>query len=55
MVALTNADNWALEQMTVTPGEPFHDAVTAEDVGVTKPDPQVFAYCAGRQSLRLHP
>jgi putative hydrolase of the HAD superfamily len=50
LVALTNADNWALERMATTLGHPFHDTVTAEDVGVNKPDPQVFAYCAGRQS-----
>lgn len=51
LVACTNADNWALEQMAATLGDPFHDTVTAEDVGVNKPDPQVFAYCAGRQSV----
>jgi len=50
LVALTNADNWALDRMATTLGRPFHDSVTAEDVGVNKPDPQVFAYCAGRQS-----
>ena len=50
MVALTNADNWALAHMATTLGNPFHDTVTAEDVGLNKPDPQVFAYCAGRQS-----
>jgi putative hydrolase of the HAD superfamily len=50
LVACTNADNWALRQMARTLGDPFHDTVTAEDVGVNKPDPQVFAYCAGRQS-----
>src|SRR5262249_16923586 len=31
-------------------GVPFDDAVTAEDVGVTKPDSQVFAYMLGRLS-----
>jgi putative hydrolase of the HAD superfamily len=51
LVALTNADKWALAQMTRTLGEPFHDTVTAEDVGVNKPDPQMFAYCRGRQSV----
>lgn len=30
---------------------PFDDTVTCEDVGVNKPDPQVFAYCRGRQSI----
>ena len=52
LVALTNADNWALGHMAKTLGEPFDDTVTCEDVGVNKPDPQVFAYCRGRQSVR---
>ncbi len=50
LVALTNADNWALGKMAETLGHPFDDSVTCEDVGVNKPDPQVFAYCRGRQS-----
>ncbi len=52
LVAMTNADNWALAQFSRTLGEPFDDAVTAEDVGVCKPDPQVFAYTRGRQSTQ---
>ncbi len=51
LVALTNADNWALGHMANTLGEPFDESVTCEDVGVNKPDPQVFAYCRGRQSV----
>lgn len=51
LVALTNADNWALDHMARTLGDPFDDRITAEDVGVNKPDPQVFAYCRGRQSV----
>lgn len=51
LVALTNADNWAMTQLAATLGEPFDDAVTVEDVGVNKPDPQMFAYCLGRQSV----
>ncbi|MFI4986938.1 MAG: HAD-IA family hydrolase [Alphaproteobacteria bacterium] len=50
LVALTNADNQALDHMARTLGDPFDDRTTAEDVGVSKPDPQVFAYCRGRQS-----
>jgi putative hydrolase of the HAD superfamily len=50
LVALTNADNWALAHMATALGSPFDDAVTTEDVGVNKPDPQMFAYCLGRQS-----
>lgn len=51
LVALTNADRWALEQMSATLGDPFHDGVTAEDVGVNKPSPRVFDYCRGRLSV----
>ena len=51
LVAMTNADNWALGLMASTLDDPFDDTVTCEDVGVNKPDPQVFAYCRGRQSL----
>ncbi len=50
LVAATNADNWALDHMSRTLGDPFDDRVTAEDVGVNKPDPQVFAYLRGRLS-----
>lgn len=50
LVALTNSDRWGLEQMAATLQHPFHDGVTAEDVGVNKPNPRVFDYCRGRQS-----
>ncbi|MPY78288.1 MAG: HAD-IA family hydrolase [Actinophytocola sp.] len=50
LVALTNVDNWAMAHMAATLGEPFDDAITVEDVGVNKPDQQMFAYCLGRQS-----
>ncbi len=50
-MALTNADTWALAEVAAILGSPLDDAVTAEDVGVNKPDPQVFAYCAGWQSV----
>jgi putative hydrolase of the HAD superfamily len=52
LVAMTNSDNWALGHFSRTLGEPFHDTVTAEDVGTCKPDPQFFAYARGRQSPR---
>jgi len=35
--------------MAATLGGPFDDSVTAEDVGVNKPDPRVFDHCAERQ------
>ncbi|MER8387013.1 HAD-IA family hydrolase [Mesorhizobium sp. M1380] len=50
LVALTNADNWALAHFSRTLEEPFDDKVTAEDVEVCKPDPQVFSYARGRNS-----
>src|SRR5262249_45454295 len=50
LVAVTNADHAGFERMSQALGEPFHDVVTAEDVGVTKPDLQVFAYMLGRLS-----
>ncbi len=51
LVAMTNADNWALAHFRRTLEEPFDDTVTAEDVGTCKPDPQVFAYTRGRNSV----
>jgi putative hydrolase of the HAD superfamily len=48
---MTNADNEALGHFVRTLDDPFDDAVTAEDVGVCKPDPQVFAYTRGRSSV----
>ncbi|RRH88289.1 HAD family hydrolase [Mesorhizobium tamadayense] len=50
LVAVTNADNWALAHFSRTLEEPFDDKVTAEDVEVCKPDPQVFSYVRGRNS-----
>lgn len=52
LVALTNANNWSLEQFSKTLEEPFDDKVTAEDVEVCKPDPQVFAFARGLNSPR---
>lgn len=50
LVGLTNTDNWGFHWMNRTLHKPFHDAVTAEDVGVNKPSPRVFDCCRGRQS-----
>ncbi|MGH6933767.1 MAG: HAD-IA family hydrolase [Dongiaceae bacterium] len=50
LVAATNGDNWGVDHMSRALGEPFHDRVTAEDVGRCKPDPQVFAFLRGRLS-----
>jgi len=51
LVAVTNADHAGFARMSGALGDPFHDAVTAEDVGVTKPDLQVFAFMLGRLSV----
>jgi putative hydrolase of the HAD superfamily len=51
LVAATNGDNWGVGHMSRALGDPFHDRVTAEDVGRCKPDPQVFAYLRGRLSV----
>jgi putative hydrolase of the HAD superfamily len=51
LVAQTNSDNWALAHFAQTLDQPFDDLITAEDVGRNKPDPQVFAYARGRQSV----
>jgi putative hydrolase of the HAD superfamily len=51
LVALTNSDNWALGHFNKTLGAPFDDLITAEIVGLNKPDPQVFAFARGRQSV----
>lgn len=52
LVALTNADNWALSHMAATLGSPFDDSVTAEDVQANKPDPRMFEFCLQRQRAR---
>ena len=51
LVAMTNSNNWALSHFAKTLENPFDDTVTAEDVGRNKPDPDVFAYARGRQSV----
>jgi putative hydrolase of the HAD superfamily len=51
LVAMTNSDNWALDNFANTLEQPFDDRITAQDVGWNKPDPQFFAYARGRQSV----
>lgn len=50
LVAMTNADRTAYTQYANLLGNPFHDSVTFDEVGVAKPDPQFFAYNLGRQN-----
>ena len=44
LVAVTNADAWALGHMSASMGYPFDEAVTCDEVGVNKPSPEVFRY-----------
>jgi len=50
LVAMTNAQRWALAHMEKTLGWPFHDTVTVDDARAEKPDPQFFAFARGRLS-----
>jgi putative hydrolase of the HAD superfamily len=50
LVAMTNAQRWALTRMERTLGHPFHDSVTATEARCEKPDPMFFAYTRGRLS-----
>ena len=52
VVAVTNADAWALERMSGTLGDPFHDTITADMVGVNKPDPRVWQYMLDRLAVQ---
>jgi putative hydrolase of the HAD superfamily len=51
LVAMTNAQRWALKHMAHTLDEPFDDAVTVDEVRFEKPDPQFFAFTRGRLSV----
>ncbi|GAA4856285.1 HAD family hydrolase [Actinomycetospora corticicola] len=42
LVALTNADRAAVAAWGPALGDPFHDTVTVDEVGVNKPDPRMF-------------
>src|SRR5215213_3408748 len=44
LVAVTNADAWALEHMSANMGDPFRERVTCDEVGVNKPSPIVSPY-----------
>ena len=44
LVAVTNADAWALGHMSASMGDPFDEKVTCDEVGVNKPSPRVFEY-----------
>ena len=44
LVAVTNADAWALEHMSANMGDPFRERITCDEVGTNKPNPKVFEY-----------
>ena len=44
LVAVTNADAWALTYMSATMDDPFDEQITCDEVGVNKPSPQVFKH-----------
>ena len=48
LVAVTNADSWALQRMSDTLGGPFAEHITCDEVGVNKPDPGVWRYMLER-------
>jgi putative hydrolase of the HAD superfamily len=50
LVAMTNGDRTAFSAYSETLGNPFHDSVTSDDTGCSKPNPQFFAFNKGRQS-----
>jgi putative hydrolase of the HAD superfamily len=50
LVAMTNADRVALSCYSQALGDPFDDTICSDDTGVSKPNPEFFAYNRGRQS-----
>jgi putative hydrolase of the HAD superfamily len=54
LVAMTNAQRWALEHMARTLGDPFDDSVTVDEALCEKPDPRFFAFARGRLSRDGH-
>jgi putative hydrolase of the HAD superfamily len=50
LVAMTNAQRWALDVFQATLGHPFHDTVSADEALCEKPDERFFAFTRGRLS-----
>jgi putative hydrolase of the HAD superfamily len=50
LVAMTNAQRWALDYMERTLGSPFHDSLSVDDARCEKPDPVYFGFVRGRLS-----
>ena len=54
LVAMTNAQRWALDHMARTLGNPFDDGITVDEALCEKPDPRFFAFARGRLSRDGH-
>ena len=52
LVAVTNADAWALEYMSANMGDPFQEWITCDEVGTNKPSPKVFEYVLEKLAQR---
>lgn len=52
LVAMTNAQRWALSHYDKTLGNPFDDTISCDDAMCEKPDPSYFAFARGRLSMR---
>lgn len=50
LVAMTNAQRWALDHFTRTLGHPFWDTISADEALTEKPDPVYFGFVRGRIS-----
>lgn len=50
LVAMTNAQRWALDFFQATLGQPFHDTVSADEAMCEKPDEKFFVFTRGRLS-----
>jgi putative hydrolase of the HAD superfamily len=50
LVAMTNAQRWALDHFSRTLGNPFWDTISVDDALCEKPDPNYFGFARGRVS-----
>ena len=50
LVAMTNAQRWALDHFARTLGSPFWDSISVDDALCEKPDPNFFGFARGRIS-----
>ena len=50
LVAMTNAQRWALDHFARTLGNPFWDSISADEALTEKPDPVYFGFVRGRIS-----